>query len=352
VARAHPIHQILIVIRSLVYSTRLGDNMGDPQLSPAARNTDKKNYMVNRPRELTGELAIADDDIARFEFGRSRGHQTGNLGWKEQGISYSLDDAEAYWELVERGDVATELFLSDPTARTATLGILRLRGDWDAGARLQDKVVGPDSPLRAEPFYGIEIANNDPEAEQFFTIDWGIVSVGGLAMVTKRRLIMQTLPIEEEVDTPQGKYLATTSIEVDKRAAFALDIEKLAVISPEAAHEARLIIICGMIASRDLAKLSRAVAGTPLPSDFAEIKKRPINAELANLLHARHKMQQYGITADEVMERAFGDTPELVRGASTLEAIKSETEAPTGLLIPSTINFYGARTLHHFEQAL
>lgn len=338
-----------------MYSTRLGDNTGNPRLSPAARNTVYKDIiMVNRPRPLSGELATADDDIARFEFSRSRAHQTGNPGWEEMGIAYSHDDAEAHWDLVERGEVATELFLNDPTARTATLGILRLHGDWEAGERIQQQVIGPDSPLRAEPFNGVEIDKTDPDAERLITIDWGVVGIGGMAMVLARRRIMRTAWVTQELVSHDKKrrYRATSSIEIDKRAGFALDIERLAAIDPEAAREARLIIICGMIASRDLARLKRAVTGTNDEiADYSETGRLPLGQEAASILYARHKMKEYKIPVDEVMQRAFNsDDPARVRGAATLAAIEAEIARPKGLLLPSTVNFYGERTLHRLER--
>lgn len=310
--------------------------------------------MVNRPRELEGPLARAADDIARFEFSRSRAHQTGNPGWKDKGIIYSESDAEAHWDLVETGEIGTELFLNDPVARTATLGILRLHGDWEAAERMQQAIVGPESALRQDPFNAIEIDKLDPDAERLITIDWGVVSVGGLTMVTKRRRIMQTPWFEERVTTADGKrtYSAITSIEVDKRAGFALDIAKLAEINPEAAREARLIIICGMIASSDLPRLERAVTGTnDAVSDYSESARRPLQHEMANIIYARRKMQEYGITADEVMERAFGDgDPARVRDAATIDAIDAEVATPRGLLVPATVNYYGERTLHRLER--
>lgn len=309
--------------------------------------------MVNRPLELTGRFGVADDDIARFEFSRSRAHQTGNPGWGKMGIAYSKPDAEAHWDLVKRGEVATELFLNDPSARTATLGILRLQGDWEAAERMQEAVVGPDSPLRKTPFHGREIAKTEPQAERRITIDWGVVSVGGLAMVLARRRIMQTGWATQELTSrdKRRRYLAISSIEVDKRAGFALDIERLATIDETAAREARLIIICGMIASRDLARLDRAIAGKRSLADLADRGSgKTLDVELKSLVYTRHKMQEYGITVDEVMER-FNEPPaEHVRHPATLATLEAEIEKPTGLLVPSTVNYYGERTLHRLER--
>src|SRR5688572_16852317 len=107
--------------------------------------------MVNRPLHLTPDLRRADDDIAAFESGRSQGHQVSYDDWESMGIPAHAD-RERQWHRALAGENTTPLFLVNPPPRTATLGILRVRGDWDAADHLQNEIVGPDSPFRQAPY--------------------------------------------------------------------------------------------------------------------------------------------------------------------------------------------------------
>lgn len=309
---------------------------------------------MTRPNtELFGKYRSADDDIAGYEFARSRAHQLNTSSWPKIGVGPDRVDAEAQWDLVRRGEIVTDLFLSDAAARTATLGIMRLYGNWHAADGLQTAIVGPDSPLSHEPYKGVELQKNEEAAKRLISLDWGIVSVGGLTMVAAQRRILQTGWVTEDLHVPDNgrDYSTFSSFEVDKRSTFALDIERLADLDEEAAHEVRLIIICGMIASRDLTRLERAVNGESSIKDFMPEGKAALKDDMRNIMYARAKMQQYGITADEVMERAFGSpNPNHVKSAAANRALEQEITDPTGLLAPSTVTYYAERTLHRLER--
>lgn len=309
---------------------------------------------MTRPNtELFGKYREADDDIAGYEFARSRAHQLNTSGWPKIGVGPDRVDAEAHWELVRRGDIATDLFLSDSAARTATLGILRLYGNWHAADHMQAEIVGPESPLAGEPYQGHELQKNEEAAKRLISLDWGVVGVGGLTMVAAQRRILQTGWITEDLHVPENgrDYTAFSSLEVDKRSTFALDIERLADLDEEAAREVRLIIICGMIASRDLTRLERAVNGERSLKDFMPEGKAGLKDDMRNIMYARAKMQQYGITADEVMDRAFGSpNPNHVKSDAAKRALEQEIAEPTGLLAPSTVTYYAERTLHKLER--
>lgn len=306
---------------------------------------------MTRPNaELFGKYRQADEDIAGYEFARSRAHQLNTSGWPKIGIGPHRIDAEAHWDLVRRGNVATDLFLSDATARTATLGIIRAHGNWHASDAMEAEIV---DTLQAEPYNGKELPKSDEAAKRLISLDWGVVSVGGLTMVAAQRRILQTGWVPERLHVPDNgrDYETLSSFEVDKRSTFALDIERLADLDEAAANEVRLIIICGMIASRDLTRLERAVNGERSIKDFMPEGQKDLREDMRNLMYARAKMREYGITADEVMERAFGSpNPNHIKGTAAKQALESEIDGPTGLLAPSTVTYYGERTLHRLER--
>jgi hypothetical protein len=297
--------------------------------------------MVTRPIDLTGKFLQADRDIAAYEFGRSRSQQMHNQDWLALGIPLPSDGQET-WDIAVSGEVTTPLFLSDPSARTATLGILRLHGDWDAADTMQAHIIGDESPLMSETYDSKVFASDDPEAKRRLTLDWGVTSVRGLTMVTRRRRLLRTDEFEEHIKIPAtGRhYTAYTRMEVDKLSTFALDIEKLENIDQAAAQEVRLIIICGMLATRDLRRVYRATRGQDYSPNEKELRDDAIG-----IMTARMKMQHYGITADEVVDRLETENQTRIQNEGSLEAIEAEIKNRTGLLVPVTATFYGEREI-------
>ncbi|HKX73602.1 MAG TPA: hypothetical protein VJM32_06285 [Candidatus Saccharimonadales bacterium] len=303
--------------------------------------------MVNRPVEISGKFAAADDDIAAYEFSRSRAQQIHNQDWQPLGIP-AVSDGHETWERALQGEITTPLFLNDPSARTATLGILRLGGDWDAADAMQERLVGPDSVFVNSPYNSEVFSADSEEAKRRVAIDWGVTSVRGLTMITRRRRLLQTGPFTEELQMTGTtmRYEAHSHVEVDKLSTFALDIDRLADIDHEAAQEVRLIIICGILASSDLRRVYRATKGEANWDDKTATAQQGLREGVINVATARFKMRHYNISADAVVDRYDSENPTWVRRPETIQAIETEVKDRTGLLVPSTATFYGARVLN------
>lgn len=303
--------------------------------------------MVTRPIELTGKFATADDDIAAYEFNRSRAQQLHNQGWQELGIPAASDGHET-WERALLGGLTTPLFLSDPSARTATLGILRLKGDWDAADTMQEQLVGSDSDLLSQPYNGTVFTAESEEAKRRLTVDWGVTSVRGLTMVTRRRNLLQTEFFAEnlEITDTATQYEAHSRVEVDKLSTFALDLDKLDGIDHNAAQEVREIIICGILASSDLRRVYRATRGEDSWENHTAPGQKSLQEDKLNVMTAKAKMRYYNISPDDIVNRYESQNPTWVRLPETIQAIENEMKERKGLLIPSTVTFYGARKLN------
>lgn len=306
--------------------------------------------MVTRPVELTGKFASADEDIALYEFSRSRMQQIHNQDWQPMGIPVASDGHET-WTRALHGEVTTPLFLGDPSARTATLGILRLRGDWDAADVMQQQLIGPESEFMQTPYSG-HVYEAASDEKRRITVDWGITSVRGLTMVTRRRRLLMTEQFNEKLQMAGNgiEYEARSHVEVDKLSTFALDIDRLADIDPEAAQEVRLIIICGILASTDLRRVHRATTGETNWDDKTANGLQDLRAGAISVATAKFKMRHYGISADDVVDRYDSENPTWVRRPETIQAIENEVNERTGLLIPSTATFYGARVLNSLHR--
>lgn len=294
----------------------------------------------------------ADEDIAAFEFGRSRGHQESYDDWESLGIP-AYADGERVWQAAAAGENTTPLFLGNASARTATLGILRLRGDWDAAKNMQEAIIGADSPFFEDPYRAKLIDRDSPESKRLIMVDAGITSVYGLTTVSSRRRLLQTQRFTEQlgVDGDSKHFTMEAHIEVDKVSTFALDIKKLDSIDPQAANEVRLIIICGILAEADIVRVHNAAMGGTSSRDYmpAGLKKRQIEA--AKIMRARLKMEEYGVPADDVMERLETEYMTHVQLPQTREALEAEIAHPTGLLLPSTVTYYGERVMHSLSRS-
>lgn len=290
-------------------------------------------------------MQAADDDIAAFEFGRSQGQQMADPGWVEFGIPTSAD-SERIWRAASLGGNTTQMFLDEPAARTATLGILRLRGDWDAADELQEELIGDGSPFLDPPYAGKLIEQTTPEAKRIITVDWGITSVNGLTTVTSRRRLLRTRPFDQQLPVSGQTFTLRSHIEVDKLATFALDIDRLDTIDHEAAQEVRLIIVCGLLATTDLRRVQRAALGVPTWQDFQAGGEKSLRDERLKVITARAKINQYGLASDAVVNRLTTEDQTRLQRPESIEAIEGEIANPSGLLTPSTVTFYGERVPH------
>jgi hypothetical protein len=193
-----------------------------------------------------------------------------------------------------------------------------------------------------EPYSGEVLASDSPEAKRRITVDWGVTSVRGLTMLTRRRSLLRTAQFTEDfkIAETQRQYTAHSHIEVDKLSTFALDIDRLEDIDEQAAQEVRLIIICGMLASRDIRRVFRATRGQDYQADEKELRN-----DAMGIMTARMKMQHYGIGADEVIDRLGTENQTRLLNATSVEAIQNEISNRSGLLVPVTATFYGERVI-------
>lgn len=290
-------------------------------------------------------LAIAE--VAAAEESRSAPYQFNTYGWPEYGIpGHAPEDARLLWELVRNQNTTTGIFLQNPTARTATLGLVRMRGQWRTADSVQSAIVGSGASLRRPLYDSMVYERTDPGAALRYTIDQGIVSLAGLTMLTRYRLLLETSLLQENMpDT----IIATTKIVVSKLSTFVLNIAALEH-QKDAVQELQLSIICSLIASCDAELLRRILVPDHAyisskddpPGRYSVQKQR---ADMATMAYAETKRRQYDISLGDVMRRMSEGNVNQLRRPESHSAIEHEIRNPSGLLIPATTTFYGERKL-------
>ncbi len=303
-----------------------------------------------------------DFEIADAETRRSAAHHRNVRGWPEFGFDgVTAEYAEAMLDdRVFRAKMATDMFLDNPVARTATLGIIHLRGDWRRDIAAQDSLVGPHARLITE--YDTRVfERDDPDNNLQHAIDAGIVSMNGVAMDTRQRRLALTDDFEQEfVHASGNRVMARVAIAVTKLSTFAVDLERLRDY-PDAAQEIHEIILAGMVIRANKRKFRRIAN---VMGDFDYTREAddieldiPANAEeraamadvreeratMDSLRTIHEKMRKYDISADVLLGRVATANSLRVHRPETIEALEHATVNRTGLLAPITTTFYGRR---------
>jgi len=295
-----------------------------------------------------------DYEIADAETRRSAVHHRNVRAWPELGIE-GADPAymEAMLERVFSGEMATDMFLDNPVARTATLGIIRLRGDWQRDMSAQASLAGPDSRFRTH-YRARVFERNDPDTNLRYAVDAGVVSLKGMAMLTRQRPLVLTEAFEQGFTHNSGhRIMARLALAVGKLSTFGMCIERLKA-HPEAAKEIREIILAGKVLrvnKRRFQRIANVMGGFDFDNDededieLATPDAYEERAAMADLQNIKEKMEEYGISADEVLNRVAGGNVLKIKRPQTIAAIEEAIIGQTGLLIPSTSTFYGQRIL-------
>lgn len=257
---------------------------------------------------------------------------------------------QAFYELVELQGVADEdaeivleLFADNPEVANATLKRIEMNGNWGAADRFEQQLLGM--------VYGVGyksitfLPRESPEAKTGVIIPAGFTKEHGfVALRRKRRLIIAT------------HGTARPSLEVDKISTFALDINGLAELSPEAVSEVRLIVAVTMFNAIDWSALGRPREHLEsLPEDilFAYAKRelshdgvpeprgRAAITAFNDAMHLARTMDKYGMTIDELRQRLYQVAqPWALHGQASRAFVEDALHTRSNLLTPAATTYY------------
>ncbi|HVI69126.1 MAG TPA: hypothetical protein VM581_01585, partial [Magnetospirillaceae bacterium] len=272
-----------------------------------------------------------DFEISDAEIRRSAVHHRNVRGWPELGFEGAdPTDMEAMLDRVFLGHMATDLFLNNPVARTATLGIIRLRGDWRRDASVQDSLIGPDARLRTE-YESRVFSRHEQDNNLQYNIDAGVVSLKGVSMLTRQRRLLLTESFEHEFEHTSGRrVMARLAIAVSKLSTFAVDLDHLRK-HPDAAREIYEIHLAGMVLRANKRRFQR-IANVMGDFDYVEDQAEDIElampdineerAAMADLSVIHEKMREYDVGADVVLSRVAAGNSLQARRPETIKAIE------------------------------
>lgn len=307
-------------------------------------------------RFLNEAFEVADFEISDAEIRRSLAHHRHVLGWPGFGFEGATpDQAESVVPQLEMGEVVVDPFLDNPYARTATLGIIRLRRDWTRDRLAQSQLIGPESRLLRE--YDTRVyERSDPDNRLRISIDAGIVSAQGIAMLTRQRRLAMTQSFEQEFrHAKTGQlYMARLAIVFSKLSTFAFDLEQLKY-NPAAAREVYQILMADMVMRSNKKHMQHVARSIGVYDDELDPDENDLDgktysvaderAYVDEVVQIQQKMAEYNISADAVLLRVARPNPLSIQSPDTVAAIESSISHQTGLLIPSTSTFYGGRVI-------
>ena len=320
--------------------------------------------MAERYSPTPEDYKNADAEIAAAELERSTQHQLNVIGWPNFGIpGMSLEDAQHITEVTLEGGITTDLFLDNHLARTATLALVRLRGDRSLDKVVQAALVGSESRFMQPPFETHVYDRLDTQANDLrLQIDDSIVSAHGLTMLTRKRRLLATETFEQDIKHPAtGKVmLGRFAIYIDKLSTAALNIHELEGTSKIAADEVREIIIASMIMGRNqkrlqhLAEITGDLRWEELDADQITRPFRPPTveeerAEFDAIARAEQSMAKYGIPVDVVLRRIASRYPNRIRHPETIEVMEADIAGDTTINRLSTTTFFAERAVKGFS---
>ena len=258
---------------------------------------------------------------------------------------------QAFYELVEiqgtaaeEASIVLELFAENPEIANATLERIEMNGEWSAADNFERGIMGQLYDVGYKEMHRLH--RQHPEAKIGVIIPAGFTREHGfVALRRMRRLII--------AGHTDGRKAVRPALQVDKVSTFALDIDRLANLSDEAAAEVRLIVAATMFKAinwdvvrrgmgefdsslpQDLALLGRSLQG--LPSDESDV----FHAAVEDLYNLAGIMRHYNMSIDEVQQQAFGvERPSQLVGTEGLEFVEQSIHDRSELLTPAATTYY------------
>lgn len=215
--------------------------------------TEPTNEFEFRPRRLKAAAEIA----ATEKIGRSARVRSEALNPAEEGLTPQQRIARvalrtAFYDLVEQADLdiddgiaVVDWLAEQPNViPSATLGRIEMNGEWDAADRFERDLFPILSTLYDKGYRNFNtISRTSNEANIRVTIPAGFTKETGYVALRRKRRFITASPQEPRSDLPP--------ITIHKASMFALDINKLAVVSDVAVREVRLIVARTMFLAVD-----------------------------------------------------------------------------------------------------
>lgn len=285
-------------------------------------------------------------------------------GWPEHAIDGAPREAlEEMAERVRLYQLAAKLFLDDPHTRLAALGMVRLRGDWSRDDDMQREL---GQLLRTAPYMATIFDRNHPDNKLELAVRQDIVSMQGVTMLTRRRRLMLSERVEEEVTRRNGQRLmATFAIGVTKVSTFALQIDRLGELQTSAAQEVRVALLAGMVMGVNVARLRTELPAPEGPDyqrwlhDHPEYEITPLVSEdhqkarrdLAVLARVNQVAQEHGLSPADVIARVQQPLPRRLTQPDTVRQIEAAIRDREAVLLPVTTAYIGERSLQELRPA-
>lgn len=231
-------------------------------------------------------------------------------------------------------------------AETANLASIEMYGEWDAADDFEgDLFAGMTELFESDRHTGgrlyttmRRIRRIEPEAKIAITIPAGLTSEHGYVALRRSRLFM----------TMTAPELAP--LEIDKISMFALDIAKLADLSPHVARDVRLIVAQTMYLAIDQTMLSnhefQIRAGDRRLFERVGSSMGVSQADDAFLEALGHynrfhdSIARYGMTVEEVEHGLYKKEPARLHDPESLQLIEDALHTRSELLTPAATTYY------------
>jgi hypothetical protein len=263
---------------------------------------------------------------------------------------------DAFYGLVElqgaapsEAAVVVELFRDNPEVVNATLARIEMNGSWEAADPFERSLaeVVWDAGYNAS-FQRID--RRAPEARRIFTIPAGFTEEHGYIALRRQRTLMVATHNDKEARRPH--------IQIDKVSTFALDIQGLAALKnikgPDA--EMRLVVASTIYKAipweilthneevnlddedANLAAYILRYAGL---KDVLQASPEQLRAAQEDLANLKAIMDKYGMTMQQVFERAYlVENPAVLQIPHNQQFVEALLVGRSNLVTPAATTYY------------
>jgi len=193
------------------------------------------------------KIRVALDEVTEISRLRSLAHEQANLFRDLLIAPGSARERQLRGELVQaRGVLASwAVMAAHEEFRTVDLARVENEGDWDATIDAEAGIGDVAMDLFMDGQIDGMVEPDTPEAKLRIAVDPRSVSIEGLLVVRRKRLMLATTPLRTEFSDVRSAtkrvMVADTSLEIDKVSEFVLDLEGLEEINPRAAAQINAI---------------------------------------------------------------------------------------------------------------